>query len=124
MKHSPAQYADAFLQAVAGKPGEIVNMAKRLVKFAVKNGDASQLPKILEAVQKMETKQSGGRMVLVELARELSPDAVKQIKQSFDAKDQVKVKVNPTLIAGMRVTIDGEWVLDTSFEKKLKKLFV
>lgn len=123
MRHSPNAYAEAFLEALKASPREEASLAKGLVRTAMKYGDGGTLKKILKAIEERLVKQSGGRMVDVEVARELSPELLTKIKNSFQDSDRVSVKVNPALVAGMRATIDEEWEVDASMSTKIKKLF-
>lgn len=124
MRHSPETYAEAFLEALETKPSDEAGLVKRLLGLAMKNGDASALPKILKAIQAKFVKKNKGRMIVVEVARKLSPELMQSLTKTFRSEDNVEVIQNPALIAGMRVTIDGEWMVDSSFEAKLKKLFI
>ena len=118
MKYAPKIYAQAFLEALpageAGKP-----FIKRFLQVIEKNGDSARLDKIVEAIEELETKKQGGRMIHIELAR--NPELAKQFK--FQSKDNVKVSVNPSLVAGVRITIDGEQQFDGSLIRKLNKIF-
>ena len=46
-----------------------------------------------------------------------------KIKHNFPEKDYIDFKINPELVAGMRVTVDGEEELDNTLNQKLKNLF-
>lgn len=72
-------------------------------------------------------------MILVESARNLSENMKKEFLKVFSAKggfasgekkeDKIVFINNANIIAGARITIDGERELDFSFRRKLSKLF-
>ena len=66
------------------------------------------------------TKEAGGRMVHLEFARE--HEHIKKFK--FKPKDHVWMSINPSLVAGVRITIDGSSELDQSFKRKVNQLFI
>ena len=96
----------------------ITNFAKLLKK----TGDIKHSKKILEAVHKKLVNEKGGKWVNVEVARD---SALKKetFKHNFSEKDHVDFQINPELVAGVRITIDGEEELNNSLQSKLNKLF-
>lgn len=124
MKYSPKNYAIALNQALEGKPeAKKSAILKNFLAILKKNGDQRLAYKILEIFKGLVVRQRGGHHVLLELARE-NPDAFPQsILKKFGEKDWVETSINPSLVAGIRVTLDGEQELDNSLAKKLHKLF-
>ena len=111
MKYAANLYAKAFLETKADP--------KQFLHVIEKNGDFSRLDKIVAAVEELATKQTGGRMVHLEFAR--NSDMAK--KFTFTAKDHVRVSINPSLVAGVRVTVDVSKELDNSFRRKVNQLW-
>lgn len=87
-----------------------------------KNGDFSRLDKIIFAIEELATREAGGHMVHLEFARDV--DKMEKFQKKFGAKDHVRISINPSLIAGVRVTIDGSSELDESFKRKVNQLFI
>ena len=120
MKYRPEDYARALaelLDKASGKKEE--NILGRFIVAIKKNGDWGLRRKIMQAAEGEIVKKQGGRIILAEFARESAlPKFLK-----VDSKDRFKKVINPKLIAGLRVTIDGERTADFSFERKLNKLF-
>ncbi len=112
MKYSVTDYAKAYV--------ELKPKTADFVRVVEKNGDFSRLDKIVEAIEKLVTKEEGGRMIHLEFARE--SDEMNKFK--FGPKDHVKISINPSLIAGVRVTVDGSSELDESFKRKVNQLFI
>lgn len=116
MKYSAETYARAFWEA---KPE-----MKKFLSVVRKNGDAHRLGKIVNALETLATHEHGGRMVSIEFARHADQTKVDTLKKRFSSKDHVSMSINPSLIAGARVTMDGEQEMDASFQRKLNKLFI
>lgn len=120
MKYSVNNYVGAFTEAIKkASQGEVVGGFVKLLK---KTGDIKHSKKILEAIHKKLINEKGGKWVNVEVARD---SALKKdlLKHNFSDKDHVNFSINPELVAGMRITIDGEKELNNSMQNKLNKLF-
>ena len=111
MKYTPRLYAQAFLES---KPD-----TKRFLSVVAKNGDLSKIDKIVAAIEELQTRQQGGRVVDLEFARDT--DMAKKFK--FKEKDLVRTRISPSLVAGVRITIDGTQEFDNSFKKKINHLW-
>ena len=120
MRYSPQVYAAAFLAATRGGAADSIH---RLLELVREHGDLRKLPVILEAVEQSVAEEGGGHRVVVESARELTEENLHEITAKFTNRDIVRTEVTPALLAGVRVTVDGEWVVDASLERKLRKLF-
>ena len=59
----------------------------------------------------------------IETAREMSDSQNELLKHKFSNKDHVEFKINPELVAGVRITVNGEEELNNSLQNKLNKLF-
>ena len=119
MKYSVNNYVDAFVQTVKTAPHGAVS---GLVKLLKKTGDIKHSKKIIEAVHKKFVNEKSGKWVNVEVARDL---ALKKetFRHKFSEKDHLNFNINPELVAGVRITIDGERALNNSLQNKLNKLF-
>ena len=115
MKYPVSIYARAFLET---KPD-----LKKFLSVVAKNGDLPRIDKIVAAIEEQETHDHGGKVVNVEFAREMDEATIKKITKKFKERDLVSIKVTPSLIAGTRITIDGEQELDGSFQRKINKLW-
>lgn len=124
MRYAPEIYAKAFLD-VAQKHGASTEqqLAARLHHIVAKNGDLPRMDVILSAIGRESVKRAGGRMVMIEVARESAEKEASRISSVFKKPDHVETRVNPELIAGTRIIINGEQELDHSLRGKLKKLF-
>ena len=111
-------YVEAGLTAQAGKEAE----PSKLLATLRKRGDLHKATSVASEVERLITKERGGRMVKVEFARALGVSERPKLLNEFDAKDRVTTSVNPSLIAGVRMEFDGESELDVSLAGKLKNI--
>lgn len=122
--YSADTYATAFLEATSTLSGHSREEAvKRFVALVHKQGNARRLPQVAETFERMVVKKEGGKYVELSVANELAEKLLKELKSNFSNKDHVTTKVDQTLIAGVRVTIDGEHELDWSMQARLNKIF-
>lgn len=124
MRYSLNNYVDALTGVLSETPNkDKETVLSNFVKLIAKNGDISKRDKIVEAVHKKVVGMNGGRWVIVELARQLPEPRMRIIKEMFSVKDHIDFKINPALVAGIRITINGEEELDNSLQGKLNKIF-
>jgi len=124
MKYSPEIYAKALIEVFEKIPSNEKDSAiKRFLEIINSNGDMKRIDKIVNLVSKYLTLKAGGHHVVIEVARELPEKTTKEIVKKFQDHDQIEISINPYLIAGTRITINGESELDNSLTRKLKKIF-
>jgi len=122
MKYSPKIYARAFAAAAADKSRSEELLVKNLIAAVRKNGDMRQMGKIVYLVEKILLKKSGRDKWLAETAR-----PVKNLRAAFKnlikAEDFLEEKIDPGVIAGIRITMNDERQFDGTLNKKINKLF-
>lgn len=125
MKYSPHLYAKAFAEAGSRRlsPQEESALVRNLIALVKKNGDSHQLKKIAAYAERMLREKSGKRKVTVESARPLKAPPEKIFAQFLRASDILEKKIEPRLIAGIKITVNDAEQLDISLSRKLKKLF-
>ncbi len=123
MKYLLNNYVQALTQALEQNPHDKENIISNFVKLLKKTRDIRSSAKIIEAVNKKLVNDKGGNWVNIEAARKLSESNQKSLKNKFSEKDNINFNVNSELVAGVRLTINGEEELDNSLNNKLKKLF-
>lgn len=125
MKRDYKSYAQALAQTALKDLSSTASKkaTERFLEIVEKNGDRRQLAKIVTHAELLYMKKSGKHRVVVESAHPLSKSAQSDILKHLERKDVVEEKINPSLLAGVRITINGERELDMSFRRKLNKLF-
>lgn len=124
MKYIPAIYAQALLAALDNVPSkQHPALVERFVRLIFRLGDWLKRDQIVKAVKEQMTKRQGGRTVKIEVARPAATHHIQSLMKLFLKPDQVEVVTNPSLVAGVRLTVDQEKELDLSLQRKLRKLF-
>lgn len=124
MKYSPQNYAKAFVQKLEEVSlGEVDDLIKNFIKKIVHYGDFSGIGKIQKAVEYELIKRQKGKLVEVEFAREIDEKVTRGLLVNFTEQDLIRIKINNQLVAGTRITIDGEREFDNSLRGKLNKIF-
>lgn len=124
MKHSPQIYAKAF-SGIASEPSADKRanvLVKNFLKLVEKNNDQRQLKKIFQEAEKLVREKTGKRKIILETARPVKKldGAVKKFIKKGDILEE---KINPDLIAGLRIILNDERQFDGSMAKKIKQLF-
>ncbi len=124
MKYSPQIYARAFSEVVSEPSADkkAVDLVKNFLALVVKNNDQHQLKKIYARTEKMMREKTGKRKVAVETARQVK-NLKSALKEIIKEGDIVEEKVNPDLIAGLKIILNDEMQFDGSMAKKIKNLF-
>lgn len=123
MRYSARQYAKAFVAALELVPKSKEETASRaLIAIAKENGDGRELDKITWEIERLLARKKGGRSVLVESARTIAPRGHKKLFSRFGKNDIVREKISPELVAGLRITLDGELELDRSLTGMLRRV--
>jgi F0F1-type ATP synthase delta subunit len=126
MRHtSPALYARALVEATHAKhANELEGDIRRFVAEVKRNGDSHTFPAIIRECEKAARAKAGKKLLTIEMARKLAPYSLESIKRSFagEATD-IEEKINPELVAGIRLTEDEERQLDASLTFMLNQIF-
>ncbi len=92
------------------------------VKLLWRQGDLYRAKDVLAALRRRLLKEKKAHHVVIASARLLEPKKMKQIQSPWDNNSIIETKVNPALIAGVEILVDGEWVIDGSLRRQLNRL--
>ncbi len=120
MRYSLNNYVSAFSQVAKTTSREQV--VDGFVKLLKKTGDIKHSQKVIEAIHKKIVNEKGGKWINIEVARG-SALKKEKLRHKFSEKDHVDFKINSELVAGIRITVNGEEELNNSLQNKLSKLF-
>lgn len=124
MKYTPKQYAAAFLAALEGKSKiEREKIVRRLVENVARRGDSPRLGMIVGAIEEAHLKKEGVSKIEVEAPEALSAQVRKEIEGVLGKKTLLKEKINPAALAGLRILVNDEILIDATAETQIKKLF-
>jgi F-type H+-transporting ATPase subunit delta len=119
----------AVVQELAGK----LKLSKITVQFLSllsQNGRVGILPQILDALDEVRLQVEGGVLGKIVSAEPLEASAVKEITEAFTQKlkkkVEFKVSSDPSLLAGLKVTVNGVTYDGTLLSQleRLKESFV
>ena len=131
MKYPANIYAKALVEVLADaeKAGAKDTVRNNEARFADnflalvrKNSDEMHLRKILEEAARFARGKSGVRKVTVESARALIPSQKALIAHFVNPGDVVEERIDPDLIAGIKIILNDEMQFDGSLKNKLNRV--
>src|SRR3989344_8047691 len=121
MKYKPRMYAQALADSIIGKRADGKKIAVNFLTHLKKNGELKKAKEILTLVQALLLKKTGNKKVIFLTARNID---VKPLMDSFVKKgDSVQQKINPHIVAGVKIIVDDNKQLDLSLLHKLENIF-
>lgn len=124
MKYTLATYAKAFTAAARAKaPTDKTKLVHNFLSLLKRTGDIRYGDDIVRAVEAAWVRKEGGRDIRLETAQPMNERLRKAVHTKFTNKDLIQETINPALIAGIRIVINGERELDGSMRRKVQKLF-
>ena len=123
MRYSLQNYAEALADAVREAGAEQKDtVVRNFLTLLGESGDEVHAEKIVKVAERLLQKKDGGREIVFESARPLESSNQDLLSGIATAKDAVILRVNPDLVAGVRIIVDGEMEFDGSLKGKLDKM--
>lgn len=123
MKYTISHYADAVLAALEKKSEEERRaVARRFLAVAQKHKKLRELSRILKEAEKRSYARSGTRRIFFEPASAVA-ESVKKEMRLILGRITIQERVRPDLLAGARIFVDDELLIDASAKRRLEKLF-
>jgi F-type H+-transporting ATPase subunit delta len=114
----------AAVSAIADK-AKLQGVTKNFLNVLVANGRLAALPSIIKAFAKNLSEKRGNVTVDVTVAQDLSAKQKKDLEDALakglGQKVAVRLKVEPSILGGMIVTV-GSKMIDDSVARKLERL--
>lgn len=124
MKYSSKQYAIVLLSVLEGKSEkDRKEVLRKFVAVLAKNRDLARLGAILRETEREFLKQSGAKKVLVESASPVNPSLRHEIENAVGGKIWWYEKTTPEFLAGIRILINDETLIDASGKRQIEKMF-
>ena len=124
MTYSVKQYAIALLQAFEASPEEKEKaVVKHFFRLLRKKGDLRRLTRILEELRRVYFKRENIRHVYVESFGGLSDGVKKEIERALGKKVYFEELVQPNILAGIRLIVDDEILIDATGRTQIERLF-
>ena len=124
MKYPVFAYAESLSELLveASSLSSREKIAENFYEFLRRNGDNKKMGSILRMTEKLIRQKNGETKVLVESADLLSKTEREKIKKAFSGKIIFEEKNDETLLAGNRIIIDDEILIDTTARKEISML--
>lgn len=123
MRYSAKEYAKALAGIIVSPPARknTNQVAKAFLQILRKNKDLKKVKEILALAEMLALKKKGSRKIIIETARSIG---IKNLRGSFAKQgDAMEEKINPKMIAGVKITVNHEIQIDFSLKKKLEEMF-
>lgn len=122
---SAKDYARALIGVSHGRSGDDATaIVANFMELVKKNHDWPRRDEIFKAVVEEERRSAGRNSYVVESARHLPAHLSEIILKALETTEKdVEHKVNPELIAGVRITRNTDEQLDMSLSHIMKKVF-
>lgn len=124
MNYTSQQYAQALFKTLAGKTSqERSPITKQFLVLLSRRGKLKHLGSIMREFEREELKHARVRKVLLETPESLGGKVKREVEAILGKNLYLKEKINPTLLAGIKILIDDEILIDASASSRLQKLF-
>jgi F0F1-type ATP synthase delta subunit len=123
MKYKVKDYSKSLVEILSDKKLNDKKIAAGFIKLLERQGDLGKAKEILEQAEFLLIKQQQKKLVVLETARKMTESQKKLLAKFTEKGDIVQEKINPKLIAGVRITVDGERQFDQTMLKKINTLF-
>lgn len=124
MRFSPRDYAQAFRKTVLPAPAaERPYRTRRFLAAVRKHGGFSRIGEVVRMIEASAVAERGARWIELEFARPMDDKVISRFRALFSPRDRMNIRINPALVAGVRITMDGETEFDHTLKRKLDKLF-
>ena len=122
MKYNPRQYAKALYESLKeAKENEVDLVFKNFYSILLRNNDLKLVNKIIEKIEEIDKEERGVVEVEVTGAKEIDKDLVSKLRNLIGKKVEIREKVDPGLIGGLKIQIN-DLLIDGSIKAKLNKL--
>jgi len=119
-------YAKALAEILSKKGGisatEEKKVVNNFVKLLLTSGFEGKSREILDLAENFLLAKQGKRKVTLESARKITAGQKKLLDSVVKKGDVVKEKINPELIAGIKIIINDSQQFDASMQSKLSKI--
>lgn len=115
-------YAKALAEIVSKKGIDEKKVINNFVKLLVSSGYEGRSKEILDLTEDIILAKQGKRKITFETARKTTASQNKLLENFVKKGDIVNEKINPELIAGIKIIINDSKQFDGSLQSKLQKI--
>ena len=117
-------YAKALAEVINSGKVDDKKIASNFTKFLISSGYISKAKEILDLAEDFILAKNKNRRITIETARKATINQKKMLERFVKSGDVVKEKVNPELIAGVKIIINDSKQFDSSLQSKLQNIYV
>lgn len=118
-------YREAYLKALDDKsPAEQKRITERFLSRLVRDRALSKIGQIEKGIRRAHMKNSGRSEIAVESAAKLDPKYRRELARMFGKRAFIRETVNPDLVAGARILVDDELLIDATGKRFLNDIFM
>ena len=124
MTRSLRIYREAYLKALENKsPADQKRITARFLSRLVRDRALSKIGQIEKGIRRAHMKNSGRSEIAVESAAQLDPKYRGELERMFGTRALIRETIDPDLVAGARILIDDELLIDATGRKFLRDMF-
>lgn len=124
MRYKPRQYAEALADALVDTEPETVSVRmKHFLALLVQHRMLGKAENIVRAAERLLARRQGANRIVLESAAPASEALRREVADIFAGKAWIEERVNPGLLAGVRILIDDETLVDASGKRRLAEMF-
>ena len=123
MKYTTKDYANALVELLSDKKMTDKKVSQGFIKLLERQNDLKKSKEIIELAEFLLAKKNKKKSITFETARKLSDSQKKILSKLTENGDIIKEKINPELMAGVKIIVDNEKQLDQTLLKKINNLF-
>ncbi len=121
-KNTPKQYAIALHQITSGLSDKSLGEAlKQFVLLLARDHKSNQASAIINEFIRYSKKEEGIAEIEITTAGNMDEKTINKIKQSFGEKVEATVKIDPSILGGIKIKTEDK-ILDASLKTQLLKL--
>ena len=117
-------YAKALTEILSKKGYSEEKIVNNFTKLLISSGYEGKAKEILDLAGNLLLAKQGKNKITFETARKLTQDQKKILESVAKKGDVVKEKINPELIAGIKIIINDSRQFDASMQSKLQNIYV
>ena len=124
MKYRVAQYAQALHVVLKGKAVlEQKQIMRRFAAMLTRHRMIGKSDLIIAAYEKLVQEENGVRKIRIEAASPVTEKLKKEISEILGKKIYLEEQTNINILAGIKILVDGELLIDASGKRQIEKIF-
>lgn len=124
MKYRITQYAEALHGALKAAPAsKRREIMRRFAALLTRHRMSGKSDLVVAAYEKIVLQESGMRKVSIASAAPVTEQLKKEIGGILGKKILIKEETHPELLAGIKILIDNELLIDASAKRQMERIF-